>query len=258
MSRAPLGIQSRIIKVHPECVVVLPLPKDEFQLAFQSPSTCTDAHAQEQVYFRCQVAPRPSNGEYCPVCMETTEFGTPRCLIFTFPCKHAICWQCALQWAANAPDIHTDGLSCPMCRDNAQPGNYYEGEGNINIDVWRFSSTHGHHLCSIASLTPFPQIQTVSCMVEIIYDSRTGAWSEMYEERTDLQTTILGIKEAFVNAFPNVAALLQECGTHRCFVCGKQTTRRCVCRAVYYCSTTCQRLHYKHHKQECKTMRLAM
>ena len=258
--------------VDPDCLVIIP-DASGFKLGFSFDALrpgSGDTPDTYTLYLVPRICPRPSHEEDCPVCMSPTQFQTDSSLAYDFPCGHVVCWQCVTAWAAESESsCQSLGVSCPMCRQRTPPGNYYDirSKSVLHTDLFYVSTGRGDMACITGTLVPPPQLRVATCTIEIIYSPGTG-WSPEYtrlpgddmrhiQHRKKLRRTITDCSKKFGKQFPDVTASTRNRCKHMCFVCGATGVgvKVCPCHMVAYCSSACQRLHFKTHRAQCKAIR---
>ena len=258
--RIPIRVDSeeRDIAVRPSCLKTmhasykLALPFDVHNRG-TGPTPVT-----QRVFMPAVIVPRPSHNEYCPVCTDTTRFQTPNSTAYEFPCRHVVCWKCVSSFAGKITSCGELGLPCPICHKRSHPGRYYDvaGVALMHFDMYsiRNPSQQSNSVCTIASSTPPPQLHVLTCIVEIVRDDACN-WNSMYAEHDRERSIMDDTMQRFECAFPGTIDLMQEQFKPRCFVCGlADGVKKCPCHATWYCSTLCQRMHFKAHSRECKTL----
>jgi hypothetical protein len=193
---------------------------------------------EEHVYTLPCVAPRawaPEDGE-CSVCMSCPKEW------MDYSCGHANCYSCVKRWSQ----------TCPQCRAENKNAAYVPPYPSIEyIDV---SLDNGWGAFVPTSATPPAFGKSHRVRVGVVLDLVTGWFAEDYaslapyfRESTEwFLRNKAGIHRQLVD-------VMRRVGPRRCTECREPGELRCsVCKDAWYCSRTCQRKAWKHHKPECR------
>jgi hypothetical protein len=192
-----------------------------------------------QVYFPPRIAPQPSHGEECPVCLEMTDD-----LAFKFNCGHLCCWPCTQKWDAASTDVV---MTCPICRDaTLRPGNYFQG---ANVEVMRSTD----YAILLACSEEIPHLDLPRATIRVVYELSTGWWSMGFTDHAKILDILAVARAEHGAAIDDLARVIQ----HLCAWCGATDPMACSrCKTTAYCSRKCQKLHWKQHKPTCQAFDL--
>jgi hypothetical protein len=187
------------------------------------------------VYFPPRIAPQPSHGEECPVCLEMTDD-----LAFKFNCGHMCCWTCTQKWDAST----AGAMTCPLCRDaTLRPGNYFQG---ANVKVMRSTN----HTMLLACSEDIPHLKLPGGFIRVVHELSTGWWPAGFTDHAKILDIVAVARAEHGDAIADIAKVIKNL----CAWCGATDPMMCTrCRTAAYCSHKCQKLHWKRHKPICET-----